>query len=147
MLSIRQALQTIQVFSLAGIGLSIFSLVTHYQEVGEGTACVISELFDCDLVNKSAYAEVFGIPVALIGVLGYLFLLATATLKRRTPEDASLTRLLLWASGIAVLYSFYLTGLEAFVIYTWCIVCLTSLAVIVSIFGCAVTLLRHERHS
>lgn len=144
MMPIRQALQTIQVFSLAGIGLSIYSLLTHLSISTEG-ACVINETFNCDLVNKSEYAEIAGIPVALIGVLGYVFLLVASSLKRRDLSDRSLTRLLLGASFGAVLFSLYLTALEAFVIYAWCIVCLTSLAVIVTVFGTSVTVWRHDQ--
>ena len=41
---------------------------------------------NCDLVNRSTYSTVFGIPVALIGIMGYVTLLALATLYRTKHE-------------------------------------------------------------
>src|ERR1700758_3408549 len=68
----------IAVLSLAGIVVSAVSLQRHYAK--SATAyCDFSQQFNCDIVNRSEYSTVLGIPVAAIGVAGYgaLFLLAT----------------------------------------------------------------------
>jgi len=71
-----------------------------------------------------------GIPVALIGVAGYaaLFLLSTQwRFRAETP-----TRLL-GAALAGLAYALYLTYIEAYVLTTWCILCVISLALIAMI--------------
>ena len=68
-----------------------------------------------------------GIPVAGIGIAGYgvLFLLATVYRSRaETPLR------LLVASGGGLAFALYLTYVEGYVLDTWCILCLSSLALI-----------------
>jgi uncharacterized membrane protein len=90
----------------------------------------------CETVQMSPYAYVFGIPVALLGLAGYLgiFAVALAGLQprfaaARWPTDA----LLLLATG-GVAFSAYLTYLEAAVIHAWCQWCIVSAGIIVAIF-------------
>jgi len=60
----------------------------------------------------------FGIPVALLGIIGYGFILIATVLKEQR---------FLWLSTIAgFVFSLYLTGLEAFVLHAWCLLCITS---------------------
>ena len=116
----------IAVLALAGVIVSGVSLQRHYAK--SATAfCDFNQKFSCDIVNRSEYSEVQGIPVAGIGIAGYavLFVLATFWKSRReTP-----TRLLGAAiSGLA--FALYLTYIEAYELMTWCIFCLISLALI-----------------
>ena len=74
------------------------------------------------------YSTVFGIPVALVGIFGYLMLLALATVYRTKAETPMM---LLIASTLGLGFALYLTYIEAFVLGTWCILCLSSLSVIV----------------
>jgi len=129
----NQALRTIAIFALAGVGLSIFSLL-HNQGLADGTACTLGEVFNCDLVNLSRYSKIFGIPVALLGILGYGFIVLTSLLLLFRPYDRGVFILLLLSSIGGLLFALYLTAIEAFVLYAWCIVCLTSQALIFSIF-------------
>ena len=104
-----------------GVGLSGYALMQHY--ASEGSAiCDISEQFSCEIVNQGPWSEVFGIPVALIGIAGYAALWWVAVFCPRGWQ----TILLVGTAG-ALVYSLYLTYLEAFVIRVWCIVCLLSL--------------------
>jgi vitamin-K-epoxide reductase (warfarin-sensitive) len=116
----------IAILALAGVIVSGVSLQRHYAK--SATAfCDFNQKFSCDIVNRSEYSEVQGIPVAGIGIAGYavLFVLATFWKSRReTP-----TRLLGAAiSGLA--FALYLTYIEAYELMTWCIFCLISLALI-----------------
>ncbi len=71
-----------------------------------------------------------GIPVAGIGVVGYAVLLALATVYRLRAETP--LRLLVAAlAGLA--FALYLTYVEGYVLETWCILCLSSLVLIVGI--------------
>lgn len=124
--SSRSLLSIIAILAIAGVGISSVSLAHHYS-TSKSSFCDFSQTVNCDIVNRSEYSSLLGIPVALIGVLGYLVLLALATLYRSRPESG---KLLFWGAAAGLLFALYLTYIEGFVLYTWCILCLSSLAVI-----------------
>ena len=78
-------------------------------------------------MNRSTYSTVLRIPVALIGIIGYLGLLALSTVYRSKAETPIL---LLIASGAGLGFALYLTYIEGFVLAAWCVLCLSSLALI-----------------
>jgi uncharacterized membrane protein len=119
----------ITVLSLCGIIVSGISLERHYAK-STTSFCEFGEKFNCDIVNRSEYSSITGIPVAGIGVLGYGLLLALSTLHRQRVETP--TRLLL-AAAVGLGFALYLTYVEAFELETWCILCLSSLALITTI--------------
>ena len=119
----------IAVLSAAGIIVSAISLERHYAK-STTSFCEFGQKFNCDIVNRSEYSTIVGIPVAGIGVLGYGLLLALSTLYRHRVETP--TRLVL-ASAVGLVFALYLTYVEAYVLETWCILCLSSLALIVMI--------------
>ena len=134
----------ITLFSLIGVALSVFSLLTHASLVSS-SFCDINATFDCDVVNKGVYSTIFGIPVALLGVIGYGFMFVASVLKRRQPTDRSITWILFGSAVGAFIFSLYLTSLEAFVLQTWCILCLGSQATIFILLMLITFLLRNER--
>jgi len=119
----------IAVLALTGMVVSAISLQRHYAK--SATAfCDFGERFNCDIVNRSEYSSVMGIPVAGIGIAGYGVLLALATIYRSRVE----TPMRLLAAAVAGLaFALYLTYVEGYVLETWCILCLSSLAVIATI--------------
>jgi uncharacterized membrane protein len=119
----------IAILAIAGAAVSAVSLQRHYAK--SATAfCEIGERFNCDIVNRSEYSSVMGIPVAGIGVVGYGVLLALATVYRSRAQTPM--RLLLAAlAGLA--FALYLTYVEGYVLETWCILCLSSLGLIAGI--------------
>jgi len=122
----RILLVAIAVLSVAGTIVPAISLARHYAKSAT-TYCDFNQKFSCDIVNRSEYSEIAGIPVAAIGVLGYAVLFALSTLwKSRTSTP---TRLLVAASA-GLTFALYLTYIEANVLMTWCIVCLSSLLLI-----------------
>jgi vitamin-K-epoxide reductase (warfarin-sensitive) len=112
--------------SVAGMIVSAVSLQRHYAK-STTTYCHFGETFNCDIVNRSEYSTLMGIPVAGIGVAGYGLLLALSTVRRLRPETP--TQLLL-AALAGLVFALYLTYVEAYILMTWCILCLTSLALI-----------------
>lgn len=119
----------IAVLAVAGAIVSSVSLQHHYAK--SATAyCDFGENFNCDIVNRSVYSSLFGIPVALIGMVGYLALLGLATVWGKREETP---RMLLLASLAGLGFALYLTYIEGFVLATWCILCLTSLTLILTI--------------
>jgi vitamin-K-epoxide reductase (warfarin-sensitive) len=119
----------IAVLAVAGIAISVVSLQRHYAK--SATAfCDFGERFNCDVVNRSEYSSVMGIPVAGIGIVGYGVLLTLATVYRSRTE----TPLRLLVAAVAGLgFALYLTYVEAFKLDTWCILCLGSLGLILTI--------------
>jgi uncharacterized membrane protein len=118
--------------AFAGIVVSSVSLYHHYG-TSQTTYCDFGASFNCDIVNRSTYSTVLGVPDALIGILGYCGLLFLATIYRGKSETPAM---LLVASLAGLGFALYLTYIEKFVLATWCILCLSSLTVI-----CLITLL------
>jgi vitamin-K-epoxide reductase (warfarin-sensitive) len=116
----------IAILSIVGAILSAVSLQRHYAK-SETNFCDFSEKFSCDIVNRSEYSEVAGIPVAGIGVVGYVALFLFSTLRKSRSETP--TRLLAAAAG-GLLFALYLTYVEAYELKTWCMLCLASQLVI-----------------
>ena len=112
------------IFSILGLIISSYALYLHFRPLGDSW-CDLSTAFSCDLVNKGPWSEIFGIPVAFFGIPGYAILLILSVFR---PKHWQRWFLLVALTGIV--FSLYLTYLEAFVILAWCIVCLSSLAVI-----------------
>jgi len=124
--SARTLLLIIAVLAVVGVAVSSVSLVHHYG-TSKSSFCDLSETVNCDIVNRSEYSTLLGVPVALIGVLGYLGLFALATFYR---GHNSARKLLLWGSVAGLAFALYLTYIEGFVLSTWCILCLSSLGTI-----------------
>jgi len=127
--AVRRVFGTVAVLAVAGILVSSLSLYHHYGS-SKTTYCDFGENFNCDIVNRSTYSTVLGVPDALIGILGYAALLALATVYRAKAETPAI---LLTASVAGLGFALYLTYIEAFVLATWCILCLSSLITIVLI--------------
>jgi uncharacterized membrane protein len=125
----RGILLAIAMLALAGALVSSVSLYHHYR-TSPTSYCDIGETFNCDLVNRSTYSSVLSIPVAVIGIVGYIALLALATLYRGKEETPAM---LLIASLVGLGFALYLTYVEAFILAVWCILCLSSLILILGI--------------
>ena len=125
----RRFYLVIAILAVLGIALSAVSLNLHYRK-SKTSFCDFGESFNCDLVNRSEYSSIAGVPVALIGVLGYAALLAFATFYR---EKAETPGILLVGSLGGLGFALYLTYVEKHVLSAWCILCLTSLGLIFAI--------------
>jgi uncharacterized membrane protein len=120
------ALTWIAVLAVCGVLISGLALKNHFGR-GKTAYCAIGEHFDCDVVNRGTYSKIAGIPVAFLGLLGYLLLLGLSTIYRSQAETPAL---LCFCSAPAWIFSLYLTYLEGSVIGVWCLLCLSSLALI-----------------
>jgi uncharacterized membrane protein len=128
-------LTAILLLSLAGIAVSSVSLYHHYDR-SKSSFCDFGGKFNCDIVNRSIYSHVGPVPVALIGILGYVFLAVMSRFCRRKSDGKTF---LLISSLVGLGFAFYLTYLEGFVLAAWCVLCLTSLALIFTITILAAT--------
>lgn len=110
-------------FCLAGVIDASLALGEHYNT---GTSpCDINTKWDCGEVNHSPYAVLRGVPVAIIGIVGYALL---GVLAGRFP----------WITAIAALaaitFSLRLTWIEWKRLEVWCIYCVISQGIIVIVF-------------
>jgi len=110
---------------LAAVGIvaSALALREHYRTEGD-SPCSINERWDCGIVNHSPYAVLkgTGIPVAALGIAGYLLMGALAWRRAY--------RTLLAAALAGLAFSLYLAHIEAHVLGVWCIYCAISLGTI-----------------
>jgi uncharacterized membrane protein len=130
----------IRILCVLGIAVSGYLTLTHLSDTDPYCAGVHS----CTDVQNSPYSEVFGVPVAAIGLAGYFLLLALSVLRGRISSEVDfyLPVLSFGAALIGVLYSLYLTYLEAYVILAWCYWCVTSAIIITAILALAIHDLR-----
>jgi uncharacterized membrane protein len=110
-------------------------------------SCSISH--GCDVVNTSIYSSFLGMPVAAIGLVGYLAILVIAVvgLQPRWLNDPRPDRLLALLSGVAVVFTLYLTYAEIFWLHAICQWCVVSQIVILVIFVLALLGVRRERQA
>jgi vitamin-K-epoxide reductase (warfarin-sensitive) len=109
--------------AVLGVAASALALREHYRT--DTSPCSINEKWDCGIVNHSPYAVLWGVPVATIGIAGYL-LLGTLALKRAYG-------ILLPVSLSGFVFSLYLAHIEKDILGVWCIYCAASLCVISAI--------------
>lgn len=102
-----------------GVVVSSLALREHYREEGD-SPCNINAHWDCGIVNHSPYAMLAGIPVAVLGMLGYL-LMAVLAWRRAN-------RILLGIVLVGLAFSLYLAHIEQDILGVWCIYCVISLA-------------------
>ncbi|MGA2235541.1 MAG: vitamin K epoxide reductase family protein [Terriglobales bacterium] len=122
----RRLMSLVAILAVCGIAVSSVSLQHHYA-TSKTAYCDIGETFNCDIVNRSQYSSVFGIPVALIGMLGYAALVGLATVYRERRETPVM---LFSGAAVGLAFALYLTYIEGHVLGVWCILCLSSLALI-----------------
>ncbi len=109
------------VLALVGIAASSLALREKYRPYGE-SPCDINERWDCGIVNHSPFAEIHGLPVAVIGIAGYL-VLGILSLRRAY-------RLMLAGALAGLAFSLYLAHIENHVLGVWCVYCAISLGTI-----------------
>ena len=110
----------IAALALAGVIVSVLAFRIHYSN--DVQPCDINARWDCGIVNHSRYSTVDHIPVAAIGIVGYLALAGLAFARRRS--------LTLAASFLGLGYALYLTNIEAHKLEVWCLYCVSSQIII-----------------
>ena len=110
----------IALVALAGLGVA--SYLTYSRYSGAQLFCATG---GCETVQHSRYAVVAGIPVAVLGLVGYLAFLATTTRRGQTAALAGVC-----VSVVAVLFSTYLLLAQLFLIHAVCQWCVASDAIV-----------------
>ncbi len=116
---------------LSVVGMGVAAYLSFIEVTGQSAVC--GPVGDCNAVQQSAYAHLFGVlPVGILGLFGYAAILATWSLGRSGPPAARRGALRLrWGMAFAATaFSVYLTFLEPFVIGATCMWCITSSVVV-----------------
>jgi uncharacterized membrane protein len=108
---------------LAVVGLAIASYVTYVHYAGIKPACTAGE--SCTKVQTSVYSKLVGVPVALIGLIGYVAILASLL----APENETTRLATMSFTLIGFGFSAYLTYRELFSIHAICEWCVASAVV------------------
>jgi uncharacterized membrane protein len=111
--------------ALTIIGLFVAIYMTIYKVTSNDSMCIGSK--DCAVVNASRYSEINGIPVAVLGVLGYSAILALFLLERKSGFfNQNGTMILFGLTLTGFLFTAYLVFVEIALIKAFCPFCITS---------------------
>ena len=120
--------------TLIGVGITAYLTYSHLTETL--TACPANGTFNCELVQHSIYSELAGIPIAYIGLTGYLLILIVLLLEGRLPFFRQNGPLIVFGLTLfGFLYSGFLTSTEAFILKAWCLWCLSSAILMTVLFA------------
>lgn len=111
-----------------GTAISVYLLVADFV-LGGAELCLTGH--GCDVVRESRYSSIGGVPVSLLGVVGYAAMASAVLLPLGRRAKWSLV---FWLSAAAVGFSAYLTYLELFIIEAICSWCIASAAIAAAVF-------------
>jgi uncharacterized membrane protein len=108
------------ILAIIGVGLAVY---LYYEYAVQETfgVCNINEVFNCEPITKGDLAELYGIPVSLIGLVGYLAILISAWLKK--------FKVSFYMAVFGMVFCLRLTILEIFVEGVLCPICLACQAI------------------
>ena len=116
----------VAVVAAAGAAVAGYLTYVHYRP----TALICTGGGGCETVQESSYAELAGVPIALLGLCAYLAVIALVV------WDAPVARTVTAGIALAAVgFAVYLVVLQAFVIDAWCVWCLVNDLVIVPLLA------------
>ncbi len=123
--------------ALVVIGLLVSVYMTIYKLTENNAMCVGSS--DCRTVNESRFSEIYGIPVALVGVGGYAAMIAIHLMENRSKFLRDNATMILFAlSLMGFLFTLYLIYVEVALLKAFCPFCVTSQTAMTFIFAISV---------
>lgn len=125
MLSKEKIWKTLIVLSIIGIFLAIY-LFYNFLTKPLIESCYINTTINCDAVTKGSLSTLFGIPVALIGLVGYITIFLSSIFRKKL--------LVLGMSTFGMVFCLFITYQELFVLKVVCPVCLTCQLVMLIVF-------------
>lgn len=129
------------IFLLAVAGIVVSSLAwrVHYSTSTE--PCDINAHWDCGIVNHSRYSMIRGVPVAAVGVAGYLLIALLALFRQR--------RWVLVFALCGLVFALYYSHIEASILEVWCLYCVISqcLIALIALLAAADLLFNRRRLS
>lgn len=133
-------------FALVVLGLAVSIYMTIYKATSNDKMCLGSG--DCHTVNTSKYSEINGTPVAVIGIIGYLALLATHFFENRNRFFKENSTLMIFGMSLTgFIFTVWLIYVEIALLDALCPFCVTSQVAMTLIFIIAVTRLIRQPQS
>ena len=135
--------------ALTGLFTSIYLSISHYRvytDFGYKSFCAISKAINCDTVSQSSYSLFLDVPVPVWGIIGYTFVLMMLLCAK--PKESSNQRmwaLIFWIALVFSVYSVILALISNYLIRSYCIMCILTYAVNLSLLWYA--WLIHKRFS
>jgi protein-disulfide isomerase/uncharacterized membrane protein len=121
------------ILALAGVLDAVYLSISHYRvytDIAYKSFCAISRAINCDTVSQSAYSVLWGVPVAVWGIIGYFFFLLLLLFARtKAATHIRIWPLLFVLSLFFSLYSIILALISTFYIGSLCIMCIVSYAI------------------
>ncbi|OGO74848.1 MAG: hypothetical protein A3K45_05160 [Chloroflexi bacterium RIFOXYC12_FULL_59_14] len=131
---------------LVVIGIIVSIYMTIYKLTDNNAMCLGNG--GCSVVNTSKYSEIYGIPVALVGVGGYAAILLWHLLEKRTEFLRQNATLFIFGLALAgFLFTLYLVYVEFAILKALCPFCLTSQAAMTIIFVISIVRLVRQPQS
>jgi len=113
------------------IGLFVAGYLSWAELAAEETVCADTGKIDCAAVQKSAYADTYGLPVGVTGFLGYVAILGVLILEDQVKFLATYGRTIVVCMALfGVIFLIYLSLIEATVLDAWCQWCVASAIII-----------------
>jgi len=124
-------------FSILAMLTSLYLIYIHYSS--STSFCDISSEVSCDIVNKSPYSELFGVPVSFLSFLMFSFILLISIYIKQDKEFSGFNRkelmnVIFYLMIFSLLFALYLLYIELFVLYSICILCVLLDLLIIIIF-------------
>lgn len=127
----------IQIAAIIGL---LDSAYLSYIKLANASIYCTPGLGHCDVVNASRWSLMWGIPIAVFGVVGYATILLLVTFGNRSKTLAPYVDLMLFGISLTgFLFSLYLTLIEIFVLKTICQWCVLSALMMTAIFILSIT--------
>ena len=123
---------TVAILAFGGLSASSYLSINHYRnytDIGYESFCAISRTINCDTVSQSTYSIFLGMPVAVWGVIGYIFFLLFLPFAwSKIAEKKRVWPLLFLMSVVSICISIIYALISTYYIQSYCIVCMLSYA-------------------
>lgn len=127
-MTVKTHYKALSILNFLGILVSSYLLYIHF-EPALTDFCNFSDKWDCEIVNKSIYSEILGIPVALLG-LGAYFSFFIFSIRGLLKKQNQLVPWYFLVLSLGLAFTLYLTAVESFVLRTYCLFCVTQQIII-----------------
>ena len=121
----------IVVLILSAIGIGDTTYLTIKRFTHDSVNCSLFE--GCDLVTTSSYSAIFGIPVAVMGIIFYVSIFGL-TLWHIRSKNKKAINILMGLSSVGLLMSMWFVYTQAFILNSYCSYCLVSAGLSTTIF-------------
>lgn len=138
----KSVLNVILILAVLGFITSLYLLKNHYIPSESGSFCDLSSTVSCSIVNTSVFSELFGVPVALLGGLWFLWLILRCRQAQKSGSGTNVVDLFIWnILGLAFIVYFIVAEILLGAI---CLLCTLVHVLILGMFLLSLSLYQRE---